>query len=302
MNNLGDSLNLRPQEKRIIVVIAIIVFVVLNLVLVFPHFKDYGIYQKQLLDTRGAILKDKRVIELDNKPGGLKEQLAQLQNGNGGVIASTPIELQKTITDQATGVFIQTSGGVTPTRIGPESLADKFFESESIHMVVQAAEEPLVKFLYNVGNDPAMIRVRELELHPLDNNRYKLNAAITFTADYQRTVAPKKAAPILTPASVKTAAKAPTNASPTNAARSPATNATPAPPGKAPTPPAPSRAVAPPAPGRAGTPPAPGRAGTPPTPGRAGTPPTPGRAGTPPTPGQTNNLPPVPPRPPRNQT
>ena len=281
MNNIGDSLNLRPQEKRIIVVIAIIVFVVLNLVLVFPHFKDYGIYQKQLIGTRQAIVNDKRVIELDNKPGGLKEQLAQLQNGKGGVIASTPIELQKTITDQATGVFIQTSGGVTPTHIGPESLADKFFESESIHMVVQAAEEPLVKFLYNVGNDPAMIRVRELELHPLDNNRYKLNAAITFTADYQRTVTPKKAAPILTEAAVKTAAKAPTNASPTNTARSASTNANPASSGKPPAPPAPGRAAAPPAPGRAGTPPAPGRAGTPPMPSQS-------------------NLPPVPPRLPRN--
>jgi len=270
MSNIADSLNLRPQEKRIIVVIAIIVFVVLNLVLVFPHFKDYGNYRKQLAGTLLAVTNETRIIKLDNQPGGLREQLDQLQNGMGGSVSTKAIELQKTITDQASGVFIPTIGGVTPTHIGPESLADKYFESESIRMVVQAAEDPLVKFLYNVGNDPAMIRVRELELHPLDNNRYKLNASITFTADYQRTVVPKKAAPVLTQAAVKTPAKPPTNAPPTNAARSASPNANPAP--------------------------APARAATPPPP----TPPAPGRVVTPPARGQTN-LPPVPPRPPRNQ-
>ena len=98
MSNLADSLNLRPQEKRIIVVIAVVVFVVLNLVLVFPHFKDYGNYSKQLDATLLAITNESRAIKLDNQPGGLREQLDQLQNGKGGSISSKAIDLQKTIT------------------------------------------------------------------------------------------------------------------------------------------------------------------------------------------------------------
>ena len=52
MSTSLDSLNLRPQEKRILVVIAVVVFVVLNLVLVVPRFKDYGKIKEQLKATR----------------------------------------------------------------------------------------------------------------------------------------------------------------------------------------------------------------------------------------------------------
>lgn len=35
-----EQLNLSPQERRIVVIIAVIVFVVLNFLLVWPHFND----------------------------------------------------------------------------------------------------------------------------------------------------------------------------------------------------------------------------------------------------------------------
>jgi hypothetical protein len=282
MSTLAGSLNLRPQEKRIIAVIAVVFFVVLNLILVFPHFKDYSNIQGQLKKTESDIQADRRIIEFDNAPGGLKQHLSELQSGKGGSISSKEIQLQQTITDRARarGVFIQTISGVSTTPVVPGSLSDKFFESQSIRIDVLAAEDNLVKFLWDVGNDPAMIRVRELQLHPTDNNRYKLNAIITLTADYQKTAPVQKPTPILveTP---KTPAKAATP--PPSAARTTPTNANPAP-----------------APGRAGAPPLP----TPPTPGRTNSairnPQSAIPSPTPPTPGRTN-LPPVPPRPPRNQ-
>ena len=96
MSTLADSLNLRPQEKRIIAVIAVVVFVVLNLVLVFPHFKDYRIIQAQLKKTQLNIITNRLVIALDKKEsGGLKEQLRLLQTGKGGPVGDKEIQLQQ---------------------------------------------------------------------------------------------------------------------------------------------------------------------------------------------------------------
>ena len=199
-----------------------------------------------------------------------------LQNGKGGAIASTEIVLQQTISDQAraSGVLIQSISAPTKIAIGPGSLADKFFESQSVRVVLQANEDSLVKFLFNVGNDPAMIRVRQLEMHPLDNNRYKLNASITLTADYQKTIATRKAAPILTgnEAAAKTNAK-PTNPPPPPPARVAASNANPGPARKMPPPPASAPGATPPAP----PPPARSRVITPPVPGRTNSPVIPAR-------------------------
>jgi len=251
MSTWVDSLNLRPQEKRAIVAIAVVVFVILNLVLVFPHFKDYRQIQKQLKDTRAAIATNNAVIAKDRDPmDGLQVQLAKLEKQPDGAVAfNKEIQLMQTVTAQAraNGVFITTESGVAVSRIGPTNLADKFFESQSIRIQVQAAEDALVKFLFDVGNDPAMIRVRELDLKPLDANRYKLNGNITFIADYQKTNAPK---PVLTAtvAAPKAAAQAPAPASPAAppraGARAPSTNLNPGPanirPPPPPAPPAPS--------------------------------------------------------------
>ena len=138
MNSWVDSLNLRPQEKRAIVAIAVVVFVVLNLVLVFPHFKDYTQIDRQLKDARAAIATNSAVIARDtNATDGLQVQLAKLEKQPDGVVAlNKEIQLMQTVTDQAraNGVFITTVSGIAVSRIGPTNLADKFFESQSIRV------------------------------------------------------------------------------------------------------------------------------------------------------------------------
>ncbi len=42
-----ENLNLRPFEKRLLAVIGIVLFVILNFWLVFPHFSDWGRLQEQ---------------------------------------------------------------------------------------------------------------------------------------------------------------------------------------------------------------------------------------------------------------
>jgi hypothetical protein len=283
MSTTLDSLNLRPQEKRVLVGLAVVVFVVLNLVLVVPRFKDYGILKKELAATKDTIDKYNRFIYKDtNSVDGYQKVLKDLSKAPEGKVSSTEIQLEQTVTREAAanGLFIQTIQNVASQVIGSSGQSDKFFARQSVRVTIQATEDALVKFLYDVGNDPAMIRVWELQLNPADNNRYKLNATMLLTADYQKEV-PTNAAPVKSASLVKnvtpqgptnvpakTAAPAPTNAVQKTAARSAGANPTNTNPNPAavrrgfsppPAPPAPGQSAAPPASGRTGGPQAPNR-------------------------------------------
>ncbi len=266
MSAMSDSMNLRPQEKRILVAIAVVVFVVLNLLLVVPHFQDYGKLQKELAATRAKIATNNAVIFKDtNEVDGYKKILRDLSKQPEGAVSFKEIQLEQTVTAQAraNGIFIQTINNVAPQLLGPSSQSDQFFARQSVRIAVQATEDALVKFLYDVGNDPAMIRVWELTLNPLDlAQRYKLSASITLTADYQKNVA-TNAAPLKPAAPAKIAAQAPTSVPQRTGPTSAATNVNRAPAKKTlapPTnPPVPARSPGPTAPARSAGPPVPGR-------------------------------------------
>lgn len=198
MNSVLDQLNLTPQERRIVVVIAVVVFVVLNLLLVWPHFKDLGQVQRQLAETRRTIQQWNKQITLDLDPtNGYQKQLAGLEKHAGGAIGgSKQVALQTTVQSNArrTGVIFDEIKPVTSGT--PDTNA--FFEEQSIRISFESPETNLVNFLYDAGNDPAMIRVRELNLQPADANRYKLKGYAILTANYARQ-APKAATPAPAP-------------------------------------------------------------------------------------------------------
>jgi hypothetical protein len=208
MSSFVNTLNLRPQEKRVIVVIGVIVFAVLNVLLVFPHFHDWGKIKLELADTEGKIETFNKKIYQDtnSSPDGLKNILRRMSEGKDGTIPQySDLALETTVTTEAakSGVKIRSYQPAPPKSMGPSSQSDKYFESQAVRITVDdCPEEAYVKFLYNVGNDPAMIRVHELSLSAKDANRYGLSASITLIADYQKntdTNAPKKTAPATKP-------------------------------------------------------------------------------------------------------
>jgi hypothetical protein len=91
------------------------------------------------------------------------------------------VQLQNTIRAQErkTGVFIESANpGTVKT--------NEFFEEQSTAISLECQEPQLVSFLYHMGMDPAMIRVSMLTLQPADNNRYRLKARLTLTANYAK--------------------------------------------------------------------------------------------------------------------
>jgi hypothetical protein len=217
-----DQLNLTPQERRIVVGLAVIVFIVLNILMVIPHFKDLRRVKAQLADARDTIVKWNREIVKDQEPNnGYKVQLDQLQRQQGGAIGDKQVQLQRTVSDQAMKTGVNVSEIKPVTAMNTQSNA--FYEEQSVRINFECMEAPLINFLVNVGNDPAMIRVRELQLHTADANRYRLKGEAILSANYERQQ-PKPApapAPKTPGAPAKTGPGSPPTPNPKNPPASP---------------------------------------------------------------------------------
>jgi hypothetical protein len=184
VNNFLGQLNLTTQERRVVVGIFLVVIVVLNLLFVWPHFSDWGRINKQLDDMYKSIDTDNRLIAQDLEPtNGWKKQVSKLAKQEGGSVGEglvdPQIQFQRTIQEQ------ERKTGVMVDNMNPGSVkTNAFFEEHSTTISAQSLEPQLVNFLYNMGNDPAMIRVAKLDLQPVDANRYRLKGSITLTANY----------------------------------------------------------------------------------------------------------------------
>ena len=194
--------NLRPLEKRLVVAVGSVLFILLNFWFVVPHFSD-------LSKTDARMAKANKTLtlyetEIARVPM-YKSNIAILQ-GEG---LSVPQEEQSfnfssTIQSQAaqSGVPIGSTGKI-------RSDTNQFFLELSQNITVQSKEEPLVDFLYNLGSGNSLIRVRDLGLHP-DPPHHTLMASIRLVASYQRKLPTKSGAASSTaPAATKPAATAP---------------------------------------------------------------------------------------------
>ena len=185
MSGVLDQLNLTPQERRIVVVIAVVVFVVLNLLLVWPHFKDLARVRSDLDTTRATMTTWNKEILKDVDPkDGYAKQVASLSRQQGGGVGNQQIQLQKSISDQAIKTGVNISDTRPATTAHPETNA--FFDEQAVKITFACVEAQLINFLFNVGNDPAMIRVRELSLKTADANRYGLRGDAILSANYAK--------------------------------------------------------------------------------------------------------------------
>ena len=190
MNNPLDRLNLRPFEKRLVVVVAVVFFVVLNAWLVVPHFSDLSETKKQRAD---ALEKIKRwQVEIDQKPV-YQRQVKELESEGQAV----PAEDQQNQFSRAIQMH-QAQSGVKVTSTSRQTVrTNQFFLELAQQVSVQSGEAQLVDFLYNLGSGNSLIRVRDLALHP-DPPRQQLSGNVKLVASYQKAT-PKKGAPAANP-------------------------------------------------------------------------------------------------------
>jgi Tfp pilus assembly protein PilO len=196
MTSYLDRLNLRPFEKRLVVGVAVVVFLVFNFWFVFPHFSDLSRAQTRKAEAL------KKLQRWQSECDQLQKYRAAIA-GIIGESADVPPEdqqhrflsdIQKTEADSGVSVL---NAGTTTTR------TNEFFLELTRTIQAKSGEPQLVNFLHKLGAGGSLIRVRSLTLKP-DQPRHQLEAWVTLVASYQKNP-PKKPASAVQTASTKSA-------------------------------------------------------------------------------------------------
>ena len=174
---------LRPLERRLAVGMLVVFILVLNWWFIWPRFSDWGNLRNRLEESRQKLaLYKTTILQTTNYETQVKGFESQ---GEFVATEDMSINFLRTIQAQAlaSGVGMSSmSRSLTVTN-------DAFFVEQIQNINVSATDDQLVDFLYKLGSDVSMIRVRDLELQP-DVPHQKLNANIKLVASYQRNAAP----------------------------------------------------------------------------------------------------------------
>lgn len=186
MTSVLDKLNLTPAERRLVMVVAFVVFLVLNFLLIWPQFGELGRTQLKSKEVSSKLVRFQNEVR---KKSDYERELKRLE-GAGGYVASEEqaLALSREVVAQAalSGVHIdrydpqRTSGAQT----------NSFFEEQSLTITVNTAEQELVDFLYNLGASNSLIRVRTMTLGR-DPSQTHLAGTITLVKSFQKKAPPK---------------------------------------------------------------------------------------------------------------
>lgn len=182
MTGFLDRLNLSPGERRLVVVVAIVVFIALNFLLVVPGFGEWGRTEQRIKDSKATLRKFDDEL---GKESGYRSQRDKLQK-LGTYVASEEraVQLIDEVNSQAALDQVQLLRR-EPSRNAPGSRTNSFFEEAALLVTFNSNETNLVNFLFNLGERNSLIRVRAMQLGP-DPSRTKLSGSITFVESFQK--------------------------------------------------------------------------------------------------------------------
>jgi type II secretory pathway component PulM len=173
---------LNPAERRFVIVVGLVFFLVINIFWIWPHFDDWGQMRRRLNKARTNFAQRQTLIQQEPR---LRKEIESLASEGGYVPPEDQaIQFLRTIQVQAaqSGVGFQGSQRTATS-------TNQFFMEQLQTVTIVSGENQLVDFLYNLGSGNSMIRVREFAVRP-DQNRQQLNANITLVASYQKTTRP----------------------------------------------------------------------------------------------------------------
>jgi len=192
MTSILDKLNLSAQERRLVVGVAIVVFVVLNIWLIWPEFGSVAIWKQRRSDA------DKRLKQFNDEISNrsrYQRQLADLES-QGAYVGSEEqaLSLQRDVANQALLSGVQVNRYDPQPRAAVGGRTNAFFEEQSLIITVITGEKELVDFLYNLGTRSSLIRVRSMTLNR-DPSQMKLQGTVQLVASFAKKPPPKTAAP-----------------------------------------------------------------------------------------------------------
>ena len=186
---MAEHLNLRPSERCLLVAVALVLFVVVNVWFVWPHFGDL----QKTKNRRVAALKKLELYQGEiGKKAEREAEVARLGSAGANVRRQDQaIELLRAVQKKASdhGVSIKDSSRQS-TR------TNEFFIEQSQNVRTLSGEKQLVEFLYELGSGSSTIRVRDLTIRP-DPQRHQLSGTIKLVSSYRldKSSRPKKSNP-----------------------------------------------------------------------------------------------------------
>ena len=185
---------LRPLERRLAVGVAVILFLVLNWIFIWPHHSDWENLKARQKNARASLQLYQTTISQSTNYGALVKKF----EGQGGFVApeDQAINMMRTIQSQSA------QSGVRIYNYSRSMMrTNEFFTEQTQNINVTATDAQLVDFLYKLGNDASMVRVIDLELQP-DGPKLHLTGNIRLVASYQKNLKPAPAGS-LKPATAK---------------------------------------------------------------------------------------------------
>lgn len=213
MSSFLSKLNLRPQERRLLVIVSSIVFAVLNVWFVWPHFKDWGRTQQDQAKAQKRFQEYQKEIA---KVPSYETRLKLLEKEGATVLAQEQeldLVLVRTVQNLAriTGISLNRSN----KRIS-NTVTNQFFEEQANDIQIEAGNEELINFMVSLASTNSLIRVQDLRLSVAPSG-FRLSGNMTLVASYQKNPAAK---PATAPARTNVATKAVAPASKTKPAAS----------------------------------------------------------------------------------
>ncbi len=206
MSSATSQLNLSPQERRLVAGVGLVVFIILNIWLVWPRFSDWKKIQS---DQEKA---ERTLARYQTEVGRVNLYQARLRDlesqGSRVVPENQELDLANTVLN-----FAQ-ENHVTVTRSEPVSRlitaqTNQFFEEQGFTVSVTSTTEELVSFLVSLTSTNSLIRVWDMTLSPDPPQApTRIAGKVTLIASYQKQP-PVKAAPVVAP---QPAVKAPSTA------------------------------------------------------------------------------------------
>jgi Tfp pilus assembly protein PilO len=173
-------------ERRFVMGVALIVFILLNAMFVWPRFSEWNRLQFRLTKARNTLARYQS--EIAQMPA-YQKQVRQLESEG----LSVPPEDQ-TVNLMLTVQSRAAQSGVTIVANRPQpARTNEFFLEQAQSLTVTAGESQLVDFLYHLGDGASLTRVRDLSLMR-DASGHQLRADIKLVASYQKKP-PVRAAP-----------------------------------------------------------------------------------------------------------
>jgi Tfp pilus assembly protein PilO len=169
---------LNSTERRFVVGVFVVVFIVINVLFIWPRFKDWEKVKLQMNKAQNNLQAFQKEI---SQKTSYERLVRELESEGAPVPPEDQVtEFLRTINTTAgqSGVLVI---GNSPQPTG----TNQFFLERAQSLSVQSGEPQLVDFLYRLGAGASLIRVRSLTLRP-DPPRFQLSASITLVASYQK--------------------------------------------------------------------------------------------------------------------